>query len=574
MKAVIIQEGQKIQVEEVPVPTIGSDEVLVKVHSIAQNPADWMVADNASQYNSVGNILGCDFSGIVVKVGSSEITNVKVGDTVAGFEHGGSYKDRGAFAQYAKAQADLVWKFSPSSVSFEGAATMGGCALWTCIQALYFRMGLSEPIASSDKNEWVLVYGGSSLFSTQLAKLSGYKVVTTVSPKNSELLKSLGADVVIDYKAEDVVEQIQKATGNTLKYAHDTVSNATSQAICVKSLAPAPEGTSPGKVIVVLAPDKTAISLRSDVVVQFTLVYTSLGRAFGWNPSAQFPASPEDRQGMVSWMPKLEQLVNSGKLKPNPVKLWPGGLEAVNEGLQYMREGKDTATGRLRMTRDAHILSQVYLAELRVLAKRHCYVHEGSLEDPAQARALLSVIVLPLVRHLSQTEYMDIVDSVNEAEDLLSTELNYLNELVDLWSLKYLSLLQAWRTSPMCGEQEWHYGHLLNTSFRIEDMATPLPYPLKTEWHEEQEIHKPEISTGGVDEGPRGRLAGKWRGLWKHRGQGARPAANKIKKMKKEGAGIYVPLVLPAVEIPSSALSSPISKEYLNDEDWEDLGRK
>ncbi|QRW01391.1 hypothetical protein RhiLY_00388 [Ceratobasidium sp. AG-Ba] len=222
----------------------------------------------------------------------------------------------------------------------------------------------------------------------------------------------------------------------------------------------------------------------------------------------------------------------------------------------------DTATGRLRMTRDAHILSQVYLAELRVLAKRHCYVHEGSLEDPAHARALLSVIVLPLVRHLSQTEYMDIVNSVNEAEVLLSTELNHLNELVDLWSLKYLSLLQAWRTSPMGGEQEWHYGYILNTSFRIEDIANPLPYPLKAEWYEEQEIHNPETSTGGMEEGPRGRLAGKWRSLWKHQGEGARSATNKIKKMKKEGLCIYVPLALPA------------AGEYLNDEDWEDLGRK
>jgi Zn-dependent alcohol dehydrogenase len=46
---------------------------------------------------------------------------------------------------------------------------------------------------------------------------------------------------------------------------------------------------------------------------------------------------------MASWIPKLEELVSAGKIKPNPVKLWPGGLEAVNEGFQYMREGKVSA---------------------------------------------------------------------------------------------------------------------------------------------------------------------------------------------------------------------------------------
>ncbi|QRV87248.1 Zinc-binding dehydrogenase [Ceratobasidium sp. AG-Ba] len=335
MKALVVQEGKTVKVEEIPMPSIAENEVLVKVHSIAQNPTDWKLLFIKI---APGNIIGCDFSGIVVKVGSDAITRVKVGDTVAGFEHGGNYKDRGAFAQYVKAQADLVWKFSPSSVSFEEAATMG-CALWTSIQAFYLRMGLAEPSAPSDKGEWILIYGGSTslgLFSTQLAKLSGYKVVTTVSQKNSELLKSLGADVVIDYKASDVVEQIQRVTGNSLKYAFDTISDEKSQTICAKSLAPASEDA-PGKVVVVQMPNTVATALRKDVAIQ------PLGRSFAWSPKVQYPASAEDRQHMASWMPKLEELVSAGKIKPNPVKLWPGGLEAVNEGFQYMREGKVSA---------------------------------------------------------------------------------------------------------------------------------------------------------------------------------------------------------------------------------------
>lgn len=74
-----------------------------------------------------------------------------------------------------------------------------------------------------------------------------------------------------------------------------------------------------------------------------TLLYTALGRSFSYGPTSQFPASAVDREHMASWMPKIEALVNSGKVKPNPVKLWPGGLEAVPEGFRYMRDGKVSA---------------------------------------------------------------------------------------------------------------------------------------------------------------------------------------------------------------------------------------
>ncbi|CAE6366180.1 unnamed protein product [Rhizoctonia solani] len=341
MQAVTVQEGKKVKLEEVPVPILEPNEVLIRVHSVAQNPTDWKNTDYVSP---IGNIIGCDFSGIVVKLGSNSISRVKVGDTVAAFVHGGNYKDRGAFAQYAKADSDLVWKFSPSTLSFEEAATMN-CTLWTSAQAFYHRMGLSEPFSASPKNEWVLVYGGSTslgLFSTQLAKLSGYKVVTTTSPKNFDLLKLLGADVVINYRDADVVSQIQRATGNSLKFAFDTISEGNTQTVCVKSLAPTPKGAAPGKVVVVLQPNENAKGLREDVIIQFTLLYTALGRPFEW-PKIQFPASPEDHAHMASWMPKLEELVNKGHIKPNPVKLWPGGLAAINDGFQYMREGKVSA---------------------------------------------------------------------------------------------------------------------------------------------------------------------------------------------------------------------------------------
>ena len=74
-----------------------------------------------------------------------------------------------------------------------------------------------------------------------------------------------------------------------------------------------------------------------------TLVYTALGRAFTFRAGSQFPVSEEDRAHMAAFLKKVPQLVKDGAVKPLPIKLWEGGLAAVPDGLQYMREGKVSA---------------------------------------------------------------------------------------------------------------------------------------------------------------------------------------------------------------------------------------
>ncbi|KAB5592736.1 hypothetical protein CTheo_3804 [Ceratobasidium theobromae] len=156
----------------------------------------------------------------------------------------------------------------------------------------------------------------------------------------------------------------------------------------------------------------------------------------------------------------------------------------------------DGLTGKLRMTYDAHVLAQIYLAQLRLMAARHCYTHDGSLEDAAvsylifihwlvlltvapraqQARALLSVIILPLVRHISCEEHADIVQSMGDAEALLACPLERLNELVNSWKLRNLELIRNWRSYPIDGVEYYHFGVELPSKFRLEDLLTPLPY--------------------------------------------------------------------------------------------------
>lgn len=189
----------------------------------------------------------------------------------------------------------------------------------------------------------------------QLAHLAGYKVVTTASPRNFEYVRSLGADAVFDYKDPDVVAKIKQATGDSITKALDAISLKDSQRITAEALAP-----SGGKVVLVLQPIPDATS-RNDVEffrtcclnadrVDFilisyvaTLIYTALGRAFDFGPSKHFPILPDDRAQIVEFLKKVPQLVKNGAIKPASIKLWEGGLAAIPDGLQYMREGKVSA---------------------------------------------------------------------------------------------------------------------------------------------------------------------------------------------------------------------------------------
>ncbi|RDX46877.1 GroES-like protein [Lentinus brumalis] len=339
MKALVIEDDpRRVEVKDHPVPSIADDEILVKTVAVSQNPTDFKHVDWV-HIGRRGSVLGCDFSGIVVKVGKN-VTSRKVGDRVSGFVHGGAWPDEGAFAEYLRTPAELVWPV-PDSLKHEEAATLN-CAFWTAVQALFHstRLGLVEPPEKAKNSEWVLIYGGSSSVgqcAVQLAHLAGYKVVSTASPRNHELVKSLGADTVFDYRDPEVVSKIKQATGDAVKHVLDTISEGDSQRISAESLGP--QG---GKVIVLLKPQPEATS-RKDVKLQHTLLYTVLGREFDYGPGADYPVAPEDRAHMVQFLKKIPKFIEDGSIKPLKVRLWEGGLNAIPEGLQYMREGKVSA---------------------------------------------------------------------------------------------------------------------------------------------------------------------------------------------------------------------------------------
>ncbi|KAL4247135.1 zinc-containing alcohol dehydrogenase family protein [Abortiporus biennis] len=336
MQALVTQADKTAIVEDVPVPAISAHEVLVQTRAVALNPVDWSLIDF---FNIPGTIVGSDFAGTVVKIGKN-VTNVTVGDNVAGFVHGGIKSDQGAFAQYVKAVDELVWKIPDGSITFEEAASLG-CSFWTGVQSLFHpeRLGLVEPPKKVIGDHWIFINGGSSsvgLCGVNLAHLSGYKVVSVTSPKNFELVKSYGADAVFDYNDPDVIGKIKEATMNTIHNVYDAIGSESSQILSMKALAPGP-----GKIVVVRAPTEGAkANLPNHVQIIPTLIYTALGNDFYFLGNTFFPASPGDRAHMVQSLKKLPELVKDRLVKPNPLRVWDGGLSGIPKGLQYLKDGK------------------------------------------------------------------------------------------------------------------------------------------------------------------------------------------------------------------------------------------
>ena len=186
----------QLQRENVAIPILGVNDVLVKIHAAAVNPIDCKVREGvfAGMFqHQLPLTLGWDFSGEIVELGS-QVKNWKLGDAVYALS---DVARDGTYAEYiAVAANDIAHK--PSSASWTQAAAVPLVTL-TAWQALY-------DIAKLQGEQKVLIHagaGGVGIAAIQLAKLRGAYVYTTASARNGDFLRELGADVVIDYNQED-----------------------------------------------------------------------------------------------------------------------------------------------------------------------------------------------------------------------------------------------------------------------------------------------------------------------------------------------------------------------------------
>lgn len=308
---------------EAPEPELGADDVLVQVCAASINPLDRMIRDGKMKTilpYRVPFILGNDLAGTVVKVGAT-VTRFTVGDEV----YARPRKDRiGTFAELiAVHQDDLAIK--PATLSMEEAASLPLVAL-TSWQALVER-------AHVQPGQKVLIHAGSGGLGTiaiQLAKQLGAQVATTTSTANIDVVKSLGADVVVDYKTQAF---------ETVLHDYDVVLDSLGGETLRKSLDVLRPG---GKIISVAGPPDAVFGreLGANPVIRLAMSALSFqtrrrARRRGVAYSFLFMKASGDQ------LRELTALIETGKIRPVVDTVFP--FESTPEALEYVAEGRAKA---------------------------------------------------------------------------------------------------------------------------------------------------------------------------------------------------------------------------------------
>ena len=204
MKAVVVTE-EGVQVQNVETPKPKENEVLIKVFACGLNRADLVVADGGAHGASggPGTIVGMEFSGEVIELGSN-VKDYSIGDRVM-------CSGSSAWAEYAVADHGRVIKIPNNNMDYLKASTYP-IALATMHNAIITSGNFAQ-------GQCVLIQGASSgvgLMGLQISKYLGAKLVigTSTKPDKFEKLKSYGADLVLNSKNTDWVDQVLSATDN------------------------------------------------------------------------------------------------------------------------------------------------------------------------------------------------------------------------------------------------------------------------------------------------------------------------------------------------------------------------
>lgn len=308
-----------LQIEDVAVPRIGPNGILVKVYASSVNPIDWKLRKGilkAVRDFIFPVIWGSDFSGVVAETGSA-VTFFKPGDEVYGFKDGRVAKTyRGTYAEYSVVPEKVAAR-KPANLSHEEAAAIPLAAL-TAWQALVTE-GRLKP------GNRVLIHagaGGVGGFAVQIAKALGAYVAATAGTRNQDFLRQLGADLPIDYEKEKIEDKISDC---------DLVLDGVGTSVWRSSLAVLKRG---GKLItlVVPLPHKPVGKLRF-----FAYVGSQVA---AWMPRAVVAGKKlklfmgQPRGGDLD---EITKLVQAGNLRPIIERVFP--LEQIAEAHRLSEGG-------------------------------------------------------------------------------------------------------------------------------------------------------------------------------------------------------------------------------------------
>ncbi|KAK3693044.1 Enoyl reductase [Podospora appendiculata] len=302
----IVRAGELEVVDDSAIPCIEADEVLVRVQSVAVNPADAKASDLSP---TVGATVGCDFAGEVVLVGASVRKQLSACDRVCGpvFGNNPLRLDNGAFAEYVAAAGDLVFKI-PQHIDFDQAATLP-CGLATVGLALH--QSLKVPLPS----------------------FSGLLPIATCSPARSDWIKSLGAVATFDYRSPTVGSDIRSLTHDSMTFALDCITTTSSMAMCYEALA------SSGGNYVSLDPFPIRSHTRRSVRPSWVFGLTMFGTPVRWQRPFNAEAKPNDRAFSEQWFLMVQELLNDGLIKTCNYEVRQGGLSAIAGGIDEVRKG-------------------------------------------------------------------------------------------------------------------------------------------------------------------------------------------------------------------------------------------
>ena len=323
MKAFILKrygKKEKLELAEIAEPVLKEHDVLVQVHAAGVNLLDSKIRNGEFKLilpYKPPFTLGHDVAGVVTKVGSS-VTKFKAGDEV--YARPADHRI-GTFAgSIAMNENDAAPK--PKNLSMEEAASIPLVGL-TAWQALVEKGNLK-------KGQKVFIQAGSGgvgTFAIQLAKHLGATVATTTSGTNIDLVKSLGADIIIDYKKDDF---------ETILKDYDLVLNSQDTKTLEKSLRVLKPG---GKVISISGPPDPGFGqqINANWFLKIILKFLSGGirkkaKRHGVNFSFLFMRAQGEQLSQIT------KLIESGIIKPVMDKVFP--FEQTNDAMSYVEMGR------------------------------------------------------------------------------------------------------------------------------------------------------------------------------------------------------------------------------------------
>ena len=313
MKAIVQDQfgsPDVLQLRDIDTPAVGNNEVLVRIRAASANPWDWhfmralpyIARPQAGWRKPKNPILGSDMAGEVEATGQG-VTRFKPGDEVFGFV------GAGAFAEYVSVSEDVV-ELKPTNLGFQLAAAVPLPAM-TALQGL-------RDVGHIQAGQKVLIVGASGgvgTFAVQLAKWFGADVTGVCSTRSLDLVRSIGADQVIDYTQEDFTRGGEKFD-LIFQLAGTTSASACRRALAPKGTLVLSSGDSPGRIIGPMAR-----------VIRALLLSPFVGQTLR---PLTFKRSSEDLQF-------LRKLIEAGNVTPVIDRMFP--LSESADAIRHLETG-------------------------------------------------------------------------------------------------------------------------------------------------------------------------------------------------------------------------------------------